>query len=525
VYYSDRDSRHESDLAAATINLRTDGTLSTFNPFWSFGTGVMTATTDSSQWTWNSAENFFNKKGYELENYDALYRYNAGQYGYNNQVAVAAIQNSKSRQNYFDGLEDYGYATSTCNYLCQDARMFDGFSITNSDSHSGLYSLSLPASQTNTISIPLTQAADTAVALSIKVDSVPIIDTAVTLKGKGLTIAYRADGSYTPKTMTDPAPYTNYYWPGNVDPVPGFNNTNDFLRITWTGYLQTAYTDDYSFSSDVNSQTVDWSFTLIVGGKTVIGTGITQHTVTLAKGKLYPVTMEFDFKRSTYYTFKKRAYHNGGIGIKWTRKNDGIVSYIPGKNLYPVAYDTTGSVTTGLVGYCIKLNNVKPIAALLPKFAPVKGVSTVVGAWVKIKDDNTNTADTTGMSPIKVQFIGASGYDLPLQKTGLRIEGWQRYEVVVPFIPSGATQMQLYFDPGARNLLVDDIRIHPFNANMKSFVYSPVTLRLMAELDENNYATFYEYDDEGNLMRVKKETERGIMTIKETRNNSQTVLQ
>jgi hypothetical protein len=63
----------------------------------------------------------------------------------------------------------------------------------------------------------------------------------------------------------------------------------------------------------------------------------------------------------------------------------------------------------------------------------------------------------------------------------------------------------------------DDLRITPFNGNMKSFVYNPVNLRLMAELDENNYATFYEYDDEGTLIRLKKETERGIKTIKETR--------
>jgi hypothetical protein len=85
--------------------------------------------------------------------------------------------------------------------------------------------------------------------------------------------------------------------------------------------------------------------------------------------------------------------------------------------------------------------------------------------------------------------------------------------------------MQLAFQPGAFNILVDDIRVHPFNANMKSFVYDPVTLRLMAELDENNYATYFEYDDEGNLMRQKKETERGIMTVKETRQNTQTTLQ
>ncbi len=44
-----------------------------------------------------------------------------------------------------------------------------------------------------------------------------------------------------------------------------------------------------------------------------------------------------------------------------------------------------------------------------------------------------------------------------------------------------------------------------------------MTMRMMAELDENNYATFFEYDDDGVLIRVKKETERGIKTIKETR--------
>ena len=70
---------------------------------------------------------------------------------------------------------------------------------------------------------------------------------------------------------------------------------------------------------------------------------------------------------------------------------------------------------------------------------------------------------------------------------------------------------------GSTAVYFDDLRIHPFNANMKSFVYNPVNLRLMAELDENNYSTFYEYDDDGTLIRVKKETERGVKTIKETR--------
>ncbi|MNT78232.1 hypothetical protein D3C72_2174470 [compost metagenome] len=52
---------------------------------------------------------------------------------------------------------------------------------------------------------------------------------------------------------------------------------------------------------------------------------------------------------------------------------------------------------------------------------------------------------------------------------------------------------------------------------MKSFVYDPLTLRLFAQLDENNYATFYEYDAEGKLVRTKKETDKGILTLSESR--------
>ena len=68
--------------------------------------------------------------------------------------------------------------------------------------------------------------------------------------------------------------------------------------------------------------------------------------------------------------------------------------------------------------------------------------------------------------------------------------------------------------------LIDDIRIFPANANMKSFVYNPYTAKLMATLDENNFATFYEYDQEGRLVRVKKETTKGIQTISESRSGN-----
>jgi len=74
---------------------------------------------------------------------------------------------------------------------------------------------------------------------------------------------------------------------------------------------------------------------------------------------------------------------------------------------------------------------------------------------------------------------------------------------------------------GGQPVYFDDIRIHPFNANMKTYIYDTRTLRQSAEMDENNYASFYEYDEEGQLIRVKKETIQGIKTIKETRSAKQ----
>ena len=47
------------------------------------------------------------------------------------------------------------------------------------------------------------------------------------------------------------------------------------------------------------------------------------------------------------------------------------------------------------------------------------------------------------------------------------------------------------------------------------------SLKLTATLDENNYADFYDYDNEGKLVRVKKETKKGIMTVRESRSNIQ----
>lgn len=98
-----------------------------------------------------------------------------------------------------------------------------------------------------------------------------------------------------------------------------------------------------------------------------------------------------------------------------------------------------------------------------------------------------------------------------------KVDCWQRVEVEFT-ATSAQTAISLSTVDNA-TFYVDDIRIAPANSTIKSYVYDPQNYRLVAELDENNYTTFYNYDEEGILVQVKKETERGIMTIKTTRQN------
>ncbi|MBO9730130.1 MAG: hypothetical protein J7623_15940 [Chitinophaga sp.] len=152
---------------------------------------------------------------------------------------------------------------------------------------------------------------------------------------------------------------------------------------------------------------------------------------------------------------------------------------------------------------------------LLPIYSPVAGKKILFSAWVKQAQDchcsnyeNVNVTLFVG-GPIRVTVAA--------KPTGAIIEGWQRYEEVID-VPVGSTAFSVVIaTTNNTTAYFDDIRVHPYNANMKSYVYDPKNLRLMGELDENNFATFYEYDDDGTLTRVKKETERGVKTIKETR--------
>ncbi|MNJ85447.1 hypothetical protein D3C87_29220 [compost metagenome] len=150
----------------------------------------------------------------------------------------------------------------------------------------------------------------------------------------------------------------------------------------------------------------------------------------------------------------------------------------------------------------------------LPKFQPVND-KYVVSAWVKEQTGSTSGAINYTHSQLKVTS-GSNVYTF--SPSGQIIDGWQRIEGIVQTNSVGNMKMELIVSSGTSYF--DDIRVFPYDGSMITYVYDPITLRLMAELDERNYAKIYEYDEEGKLVRVKKETEKGIMTIQENRENS-----
>ena len=153
------------------------------------------------------------------------------------------------------------------------------------------------------------------------------------------------------------------------------------------------------------------------------------------------------------------------------------------------------------------------------KFSPKPGEKYVVGGWVNAPAQLKNS-ETTSFTGVYIEIRYSDGTSVQCYPKGNIIDGWQRISETI-VIPEDASKMTIALkNSSGAKAYFDDIRFHPFNATMKSYVYDPETLRLSAELDDENYATFYDYDEEGALVRVRKETDRGVMTIQEARQST-----
>lgn len=567
--YTNFDRRKESDPAVKT-NIRKDGVVNNFTPYWAFASTNLQPTTDSVKWVWNSEMTLFNRKGFELENKDPLGRHNAAQYGYNQTVPVAVTQNAKYREQAFEGFEDSEYDNDKCAKPCPLPRHLNIIlgsqgKIDSTESHTGRFSVAVNGSQNILIDQALTNSTVDSVLplLQFKIDTLRIVNKTVNPKGTGLHYeSYGASG--TPLSFsstdynTDVIPY--YVFPPQASRVITGSNTNilvvshdsinfnygasvsnprvsiststvgrSYYFIKWKGFIQPDVSGLYEFKfiNPANNASPDNGARFWLNGKLLLNdwpndpvypvTATSSVSIRLEKGKLY--------KLDATYTQGPQTAANHSCILSWKKPGTTIFAAIPRKYYYKSTInlsDTLNSVTNQLLAECRNYEGVRTSSNIIYKnFSPTPGKKYVISAWVKEQKDCK--CETYKNTEIVANFYDNNN-TLVKTKTfkpsGNIIEGWQRIEES-DTIPANAASMKILLRSTAatqaEKSFFDDIRILPFNANMKSFVYNSIDLRLMAELDENNYASFYEYDDDGTLIRVKKETERGIKTITETR--------
>jgi len=156
-------------------------------------------------------------------------------------------------------------------------------------------------------------------------------------------------------------------------------------------------------------------------------------------------------------------------------------------------------------------------------FLPDAGAEYVLSGWVQenVALDNLN-ANVGGLRiDFKKNGVVVQSFQAKAKAYTPAIDGWKKVETNVK-VPLAYDEITIALSSSPHfEINYDDIRFHPLDGSLKSFIYDPNSLRLTATLDENNYASFYDYDNEGQLVRVKKETKKGIMTIRESRSNIQ----
>ncbi|NQX98770.1 MAG: hypothetical protein HRT73_12950, partial [Flavobacteriales bacterium] len=168
---------------------------------------------------------------------------------------------------------------------------------------------------------------------------------------------------------------------------------------------------------------------------------------------------------------------------------------------------------TGKYSIALNANDVLSFPMVIPmslsnSFTPKAGEAYYFSAWVKSDDVVTLNITVNSVTTTITTSI-----------TDQKIEGWQRIEGKFKMTPTIAGNNSITITAGGQPAYLDDVRIQPFVSSIKTYVYDPNTLWLKAELDDRNYATFYNYDEEGNLVQIKKETKDGLRTIVSNRKN------
>ena len=231
-------------------------------------------------------------------------------------------------------------------------------------------------------------------------------------------------------------------------------------------------------------------------------------------------TQEYDAEN--VYSAAKYGYHGFLPYIVAQNAQTGSVRFESFENVYPNSTSTghwaEDHMTviqsrvmdvphSGHKGYLAGQNQIVDI----PNTIDITGHGLTLRFWAKVSgnplSDITVTSSASG--GLAVTQIARSG-------------DWALYESVWSG-GMGVTSAFTIKNVSTHEYYFDDIRLAPTDAKSTSYVYDIGTYKLSAVLDDQNFATYYQYNGEGKLVRTLVETARGIKTVEESQYHLPTV--
>jgi hypothetical protein len=528
AFATDRQSNLvENSTPTPKVNLRRDGIYKEFSPYWDYaGTGASYWTPTgpvlkhdqggNNAWVEANAITKYDHDGNLIESKNALEIYQAQLSGYLNRKTTAVSNNAKYNEIFFDGFEDYNYNLlngnlKNCGRHFPSKNLWDNKSntypnLSKEEAHTGKYALKVTS-----------EPIEFSVEKSCLEDVVPTPPTS--------SPNLIQNGSFensTPTTVTA----GNFGYP-NQSPWFHPDATSTTTHETWNAVT----TNGISYTASDGVQFIELNGGPLTADSFDNNTAryMIQQIVAVTSGNTFRLTFAHRSRLAKSESIRvdildlqgNRLSTNQFTSSSNTSWVTQTFDFIPNTSSILVRFVSLVIGGAGNLVDNVVLSDVSPVpvpvsnCVCLPPFRPEVNKKHVISAWVKVSEACTKGYKGSGL---EVSFDGQ--VLLPeFKPSGAVIEGWQRIYGEFTTPPS-YTKMSVKLHPmadGKTAVYFDDLRIHPFLSSFKSYVYDDINNKLSEELDDNNYFTRYEYDQSGALERVKKETERGVMMVQESR--------
>lgn len=136
LHLADRDQSDNNN----NTNIIEDGVFTSYTPFYRNANGKWEI--DRKDWTYTAEVTEFNPFGQELENQDALGRYSAATFGFNQTLATAVGANTRFHELGFDSFEDYAFSECADNHFRFKNHQNN---VISTDAHTGYHSIRVSA--------------------------------------------------------------------------------------------------------------------------------------------------------------------------------------------------------------------------------------------------------------------------------------------------------------------------------------------------------------------------------------------